>query len=161
MRRQAARLAAVGALVACTVLAVGCGGQREVTDAAYGKQLRAATSGLDGVSGAISEATQPSKVSVAERVAQVRSIQLGLRESGNELADVTPPDDLRDDHDQLVQGVRDMADAIDLLIQAEELSVTNPQRATTLLRQFATDPSLARVQEAATNITKAGVDAGL
>ena len=161
MSSRRGQLGMIGALALGVTMLAGCGGTHEVTKSEYGTELRAATSGLDGVSGDISRATAPSKLTTQQRIAQIRSIQLGLRESGNELADVTPPAHLRDEHEQLVSGVRDMADAVDLLIRAEQLSERDPARATALLRRFATDPSLARVQEATTRIAKAGVDAGI
>jgi hypothetical protein len=60
-----------------------------------------------------------------------------------------------------VAGVRDMADAVDLLIEAQEAAETDPALAKQRARAFASDDSFKRVQAAAAELSDAGVDAGL
>ncbi|MCW2972736.1 MAG: hypothetical protein JWN72_1009 [Thermoleophilia bacterium] len=145
-------------LVLATLVVAACGSSGSATTAAYGEELRAATANLTDLSTDLTAATGAG--SPAQRVTRLKSIQLGLRETGNELSDVDPPTNLEKAHADLVAGVRDMADAVDDLVQAEQLAGTDPERAKLLLRRFASDDALPRVEAAAASISKAGVDAG-
>ncbi|MBC7461393.1 MAG: hypothetical protein H7287_08520 [Thermoleophilia bacterium] len=150
--------AGVQLLAACTIALTGCGSSGSVSTSAYGGELRAATSNLADLSTDLTAATATG--SPEQRATRLHAIQLGLRETGNQLDEVTAPAGLAKTHAELVAGVRDMADAIDDLVQAEQLVATDPERAKVLLRRFASDDSLPRVEAAAAKITKAGVDAG-
>ena len=162
--RRRRMLTAVGLLCAWALLAVSCG-TREVTKAEYGRQLDDTMADLEEAYGDAGSAVDSSAGSTASgtvgTVDELRRSQLAIRDAGNRLDEITPPDALAEDHDALVQGVRDMADAIDLLIEAQELAEEDPARATKLAREFATDDSFTRVEAAASRIESAGVDAGL
>jgi hypothetical protein len=140
------------------LVAAGCGGSKPVSHEAYGTALRGATADLGGLTTDLAAAMKTS--SPAKEIAQLHAIQLGLRTTGTNLQAVTPSPDLKAAHGELVAGVQDMADAIDLLVQAERLQASSPAKAQAALRKFAADPALPRVQAAAAKITKAGVDAG-
>ncbi len=146
------------AVIIMAAIAAGCGGSDEPTNDEYGAQLRDAMADVEAAYGATTGAPGTDG---GDAVEQLRTTQVGLRDAGNRLADVTPPADLRDEHDALVAGVRDMADAVDKLVQAQELATSDPTRARALARQFASDGSFASVEAAASAIQDAGVDAGL
>jgi hypothetical protein len=155
MRRAAVVLVAVSV---AALVAAGCGGSDEPTNAEYGEQLRDAMADVEAAYGATADT--PSGEG-GDAVEQLRTTQVGLRDAGNRLADVTPPADLQDEHDALVAGVRDMADAVDKLVEAQDLAERDPARARALAREFASDDSFASVEAAASAIQDAGVDAGL
>ncbi|MCW2950048.1 MAG: hypothetical protein JWN41_1061 [Thermoleophilia bacterium] len=146
-------------LWSCAFIVGGCGESPAPTHAEYGRELRAATAQLDSQTQALGAARAHS--SPAADVARIRTVQARLRATARSLKVVEPSPDLRREHAALVSAVRDMAAAVDTLIEAEQLASTNPARAQVLLRAFASDDSLPRVQAAAAKITRAGVDAGL
>lgn len=101
------------------------------------------------------------QLSTTQIVDKHRRTQLSLRDVANRLDELRPPPKLRADHDALVTGTRGMADAIDILIKAEQVAPTDPRRSARLARQFATDDSFESVLAAASNIDKAGIDVDL
>jgi hypothetical protein len=156
----------VALLLGCTgaLLVAGCG-DTPVSREEYGRELRGAMTELEEAwgqtGGAVAPGQQTAAATTVETVGELRRSQLSLRDAGNRLAAITPPEELADDHEALIAGVRDMADAVDLLVEAQELAGSNPERARELAREFATDSSFARVEAAAARIEAAGVDAGL
>lgn len=144
------------------ILAVSCGGG-EVTREDYATELSTAMADVEQAYGDAGFALEPGSVatSTAERIHKLRSTQIAIRDAGNRLDDVTPPEDLTVEHAELVAGVRDMADAVDLLIEAQELAATDPARAKELTREFATDDAFETVVGASTKIRDAGVDVDL
>jgi hypothetical protein len=165
MNRRRRRIALAVAFVAgWAVLAVSCGSS-EVTREEYGSELRGAMGDLEeawgDTSGAVGPSAENARASTEQTVDDLRRSQLALRDAGNRLDSITPPQDLADDHDALVAGVRDMADAVDLLVDAQLAAESDPERAKELAREFATDESFGSVEAAAARIKQAGVDAGL
>ncbi len=156
-------LLAVVVVALWSLLAVSCGG--EVTKAEYGRQLSETMADLEEAYGDTNFAVEPgadaTNSGTLGTVDDLRRSQLAIRDAGNRLDSITPPDELADDHAALVAGVRDMADAVDLLIAAQEQAETDPDESLRLAREFATDDSFTRVEAAASRIESAGVDAGL
>jgi hypothetical protein len=159
------RRATVSVLLVATwaLLAVSCGGGGEVTREEYAEELTSAMSDVEAAYGDASSAIEPGAAgqSTEERVANLRTTQLAIRDAGNRLDEIEPPEDLAPEHDDLVGGVQDMADAIDLLIEAQELAASDPARAKELTREFATDDAFEAVVGASTAIRDAGVDVEL
>jgi len=158
------RRATFAALMVATwaVLAVSCG-SGEVSREEYGQELRSAMQDVEEAyadSGAVVEGA-PEEAATTDTGAQLRAKQIALRDAANRLDSITAPDDLASAHESLVSGVRDMADAVDLLIDAQEASTSDPAEAKRLAREFATDTSFGKVEAAASKIQQAGVDAGL
>lgn len=152
-------------LLAAALLAT-CGGASDEpsSKAEYERELRATMDDLEAAYGEAGSAIEPgagSTRSVGEIVDDLRASQVALRDAGNRLDELTPPEELADTHAELVAGVRDMADAVDLLIEAQESAEQDPARARQLARRFVTDESFDRVQAAAAELSDAGVDAGL
>lgn len=162
MTRVARLLAPV--LVALSL--AGCGGDGAVTKAEYERELRSTMDELEeaygSAAGAVMERNADNATkSVADVVSELRTAQIALRDAGNRLEEIEPPTEIEDTHEELVAGVRDMADAVDLLIEAQELADRDPAGARQLAREFASDDSFQRVEAAAGHIEEAGVDAGL
>lgn len=152
-------------LLAAALLAT-CGGgsQEPSTKAEYERELRATMDDLEaayGQAGSAIDGTAGSTRSVGEVVEDLRSSQVALRDAGNRLDEIVPPESLAETHDELVAGVRDMADNVDRLIDAQETAERDPARAKQLAREFVNDESFDRVQAAAAKLSDAGVDAGL
>lgn len=163
MTTSARATGAVLLMATWALLAVSCGSGGAVTKKEYGTQLSAAMADVEKAYGDAGSALEPGKAdaTTAERVQQLRSTQIAIRDAGNRLDEVTPPEDLADEHADLVAGVRDMADAVDLLIEAQEAADSDPARAKELTRQFATDDAFETVVGASTKIRDAGVDVAL
>jgi hypothetical protein len=163
------RTAAIVVLVVAPLLLVTCGGSSDepLTRSQYEQQLQTTMDDLEAAYGDAGAATtggggaKGGRRSVAQIVDELRTSQVALRDAGNRLDEITPPEDLAATHDQLVAGVRDMADAVDLLIKAQEAAEQDPAQAKQYARQFGADDSFERVQAAAAKLADAGVDAGL
>ena len=152
-------------LLAAALLAT-CGGASDepLTKSEYERELRTTMDDLEAAYGQAGEAiggTGGSTRTVGEVVADLRSSQVALRDAANRLDEIVPPTELADTHAELVAGVREMADNVDLLIEAQESAEQDPARARQLARDFVEDESFDRVQAAAAELSDAGVDAGL
>lgn len=162
--RRRTRLLPVLILCAWALLATSCGSE-QVTAEEYERELQSAMDELEAAygtaGGAVSPGAAQAAASTEETVRELRSSQVALRDAGNRLAAIEPPDELGDDHEALVAGVRDMADAVDLLVEAQEVAETRPDRARELAREFAADESFGAVEAASSRLSAAGVDAGL
>lgn len=158
MRRRSTMLALA---LACATAFGACGGSDEQSKAEYGESMRATMSNLTEAYGDASTASGEAGDDVAATVRQLRASQLALRDAGNQLDDIEPPEELAAAHEDLVEGVREMADAVDLLIEAQELAETDPKAAEQAARKFGSDDSFERVTAAAARLEKAGVDTGL
>lgn len=160
MTRRTVTLVAM--LVAALLLAT-CGGGGAVTKEEYERELQSTMDELEAAYGEAGSARPGGgeSRSVEEEVTELRRAQVAIRDAGNRLDEIEPPEQLADAHTELVLGVRDMADAVDLLVQAQEQAVSDPNDAKRLMREFASDESFDRVQAAAARLSDAGVDAGL
>jgi hypothetical protein len=152
-------------LVAALLLAT-CGGASDepVTKAEYETALQSTMDDLEaayGQAGAALDDKGAANRSVGEITTQLRSAQVALRDAGNRLNEIVPPTELASTHKDLVQGVRDMADSVDLLIKAQEVAERDPNEAKRLAKEFGNDDSMERVTAAAAALSDAGVDAGL
>lgn len=166
MRARSRGTVAVLFVAAWALLAVSCGSGGAVTKEEYATELSAAMADVeeaygDATNAVIARNADNASTSVADLVERLRTTQISIRDAGNRLDEITPPEELSTEHDDLVRGVRDMADAVDLLIEAQELAETDPKRASELARQFATDDAFETVVGATTNIRDAGVDVAL
>jgi hypothetical protein len=114
MRRVIALLALAGAVA---LVAAGCGGGgggTPLSKAEYEQQMQ--TIGQD-----LSAALDTSGATSAEdAVPKVEEAQTTLREAADKMDEMTPPEDIADEHDQLVEGVRAFADDLDDVISALE-----------------------------------------
>lgn len=148
------------ALVVCAALLMGgCG---SVSKQEYGKELRSTMGDLESSYGdAIGQAGGGRGGATPTDPAKLGTAQLALRDAATRLDEIDPPNDLRDEHRELVAGVRDMASAVSLLIKANELADSDPAKARKLTAKFAADDSFRRVGDAAARLDRAGVDAGL
>lgn len=148
-------------------LAASCGGAPSKEE--YGREVNDTLAEVEKSYGGVGQTTgggtddaaaddSAAATSTEDQVQQLEQTQIGLRDAANRLSEIEAPDGLADDHEQLVAGVRDMADAIDTLIEAQRLADTDSPRARELMQEFATDDAFRTVEAAARNIRKAGVD---
>ena len=148
---------AVVALLAMTL--VSCGTE-PLTEEAYGTELRSTMGELEEAYGDAIGETAGGGATPAD-AEELRSAQLALRDAGNRLDEIDPPEGLEDEHADLVSGVRDMADDVTLLVDATELAETDPARAKELTAKFAASKAFRQVGDAASRLDRAGIDAGL
>jgi hypothetical protein len=87
--------------------------------------------------------------------------RLTLADAADRLDAIEAPEELRDVHAELVAAVRDMSGAIRLLSRAREVVETDPKRAERLTKQFASDNSFRRAEQAVAALHDAGVDVDL
>ncbi len=121
-RDEASRPARVAATAAAVLLLAvpGCGGDDEEPDAAAAEPGRVQEEYVDDVRVAIGPIAPLSKQLIAQ-VSQAQSIsdlsqpldeaEKGYRTATRELADVTPPEDVVELHERLVEAQRQIADA--------------------------------------------------
>ncbi|MCW2956289.1 MAG: hypothetical protein JWO69_1158 [Thermoleophilia bacterium] len=84
--------------------------------------------------------------------------RIALADAAERLDALEAPDELRDEHADLVSGVRDMSGAIRLLTKARAEAARDPERAEALTKQFADNDAFPRVEAAVTALREAGVD---
>jgi hypothetical protein len=99
--------------------------------------------------------------SYGDSSADPEKTRVALADAAQQLELVEPPDELAEEHRELVDAVRDMSGAIRLLTDARAIAETDPKRAETLTRRFAEDDSFPRLEQAVTAIREAGVDVEL
>jgi hypothetical protein len=148
MRRVIALLALAGAVL---LVVAGCGGGggggTPLSKAEYEQQMQAIGQDL---SKALD--TSGGSASAAEAVTTVENAQEMLREAADKMDEMTPPEDITTEHDQLVAGVRQFADDLDGVISA--LEEGNLQALSSMMSL----DSLQEIQTASAAITSKGYD---
>jgi hypothetical protein len=114
MTRMIAVLAGAILLVAAGCGGGGDGGGTPLTKEEYEQQMQ--TIGQD-----LSSALDTSGATDADSaVAQIEEAQSTLTTAADEMDEMTPPEDIATEHDQLVEGVRQFSDDLDGVISAVE-----------------------------------------
>jgi hypothetical protein len=144
MTRVIAVLAAAVLLVAAGCGGGGDGGDTPLTKAEYEQQMQAIGEDLS----AALDTSDASSASTA--VTQVEEAQGTLREAADQMDEMTPPEDISTEHDQLVGGVRQFADDLDEVITA--LEGGDLQAVSTMMSL----DSLQEIQSASAAITSKG-----
>jgi len=157
--RRVARALATALLLAALALSVtACGGgandDAKPTKAAYASEVRGVMDEMEATYG--DALTKPSATPE-----DLEAVRASLLDTAKRLEAITPPAGLETEHEDLVAGVRGLGDAIKGLAEASRVADTNPARAKRLTKEFAKDPSLARITAAAAKLQDAGVDGGL
>ncbi len=150
MRRVVALLALAGAVVLALTACGGGGdggGGTPLTKAEYEQQMQAIGQELSKALDTSSGAT-----SAEEAASTVEGAQETLRESADKMDEMTPPEDIATEHDQLVDGVRAFADDLDGVIQALE---DGDMQALTSMMSL---DSIQQIQTASAAITSKGYD---
>lgn len=108
MRLPCKRHRAVGtgcAVAAAVVLVAGCGGGGKAQPTpAYVRAVDAVASRLDSVTNHLSTPTDASSAA-----AELTEVQTALRKAARELAAITPPPAIKEDHARLVKAVSELA----------------------------------------------------
>lgn len=152
MRRRTALLPPVLLLIAALLLGA-CGGGDDAapTKAEYGRELRSTMKTLD-------ESYPQAGADAAG--ADLPATRAAFSDAATKLEAIEAPPELADEHAELVDGVRGMAESITTLEEARRIAKTDPTRAKVLLREFADDPSARKVTEATAALENAGIDTG-
>jgi len=132
---------AIGALAVLVVLAAaGCGssggGGEPLTKAQYEQKLNSIGTTIDTSFNDLSEMFQGESPSFDAAAKKVGEIQDQLRAKADELDDVTPPENVKAEHEEMVDGLRGFADDLEDF------------------RKAVADGSVAGIQEFATTFTK-------
>jgi hypothetical protein len=114
MRHASRILLTTLATLACALTLAACGGGGDT--AAYEDGLRAIQQQLDAASEA--SASVPADADDAARAAALEQAHEDLAAAADRAAELDPPDDVRDAHEDLVQALRDYADLFARLAQA-------------------------------------------
>jgi hypothetical protein len=95
------------------LLLAGCGSEDRLSKQEYAQKVRA-------VYGDVQKAFQATNVPQGELAARIEAAQEQLREGADELEDVEPPEDVEQENEELVEGMRRYADDLDRLRNAVE-----------------------------------------
>lgn len=151
---------AIGAIAAlAVVVAAGCGdsgggGGTQLTKAQYEQQLNSIGATIDSSFSELTTMFQSPNPSFDEAADKIAEIQDQMRDQADKLDDVTPPDDVEAEHEQMVEGLRGFADDLEEFRQAvESKSVTAMQD---FAESFDTSESAKKIQQAGDSLEKKG-----
>jgi outer membrane murein-binding lipoprotein Lpp len=149
---RAAALAAVAG-----ILLAGCGSQKHepLSKPAYERELRAAIGVLNSDLTKLGPAAEAAPKQVAGRIEQ---IQEAIRGAADRLDKVEPPADIRDAHEQLVDGLRELADEFDESREAAEKG--NAEELREAQESLERTASARKLRRAIGRIQDAGYDVG-
>ena len=140
-----------GLLLAAVLLLAGCGGGDRLSKEEYqgevqgvGKTLGEALGGVDTSSAG----------GLDEVGGQVTGLQAALREAADDLDDLSPPADVEDAHEKLVDGIRGFADDLDQLAEAADKGDLSAIQ--TFQDVFTTSDSVKKIREAADELQDKG-----
>jgi hypothetical protein len=139
--------AALAVLAATALLAGGCGGssKQPLTKAEYVKQMKVIGHSLSTSINSISNVTDAKSAATA-----LGGVQDDLRAAAVQMGDISPPTEIKTQHEALTQAVNDFADQLDPIIQKLNNGNLAALGGLTTLKAF-TD-----LQTAAAAIAKAG-----
>jgi ABC-type glycerol-3-phosphate transport system substrate-binding protein len=111
MKRVIALLALAGAVV---LVAAGCGGggSEPLSKADYEKQMGAIGQSLTNSLNSLGTATSASNAASA-----LKELQTALDEAATQMEAITPPEDVKTEHEQLASGVREFGEQLDPIIE--------------------------------------------
>jgi hypothetical protein len=147
---------AIAAVAILAVAAAGCGGGggEPLSKAEYTQQLNEIGTSLDSSSQALGDAFQAEDAGKAAD--QVSAMQTQIRKLADQLDDITPPEDVADAHQDLIDGLRGMADDFDEFHDAVE-SKSVPKM-TAFAQSFTSSESSKKINEAIAEMKKKGYD---
>ncbi len=145
---RAARLVMLGALLAFALTAAGCG---EMSKAEYQREVekvgRTAEKGLGQISQAGNQDPDP---------AEFKAAAASLRKAANDLEDITPPEEVRQPHNDMIDGIRSLADLMDELAVELPTIKKDPASAMKLLEKIQSNPGIKKLDKAKQGFDKAG-----
>jgi soluble cytochrome b562 len=147
------RVIALLVLAGASALLAGCGGggggTEPLTKAEYQTQMQTIGDKLGSSLGSLGTATSADKA-----VTALEKVQTDLRASADDMDEISPPEAVETEHDDLVAGVRQFADELDPII--ERLEKGNLQA----LASVTAAKGLTAIQNAAEAISKKGYKIG-
>ena len=147
---------AIAAVAILAVAAAGCGGGggEPLSKAEYTQQLNEIGTSLDSSSQALGDAFQAEDAGKAAD--QVSAMQTQIRKLADQLDDITPPEDVADPHQDLIDGLRGMADDFDEFHDAVESK--SVAKMTAFAQSFTSSESSKKINEAIAEMKKKGYD---
>ena len=147
---------AIAAVAILAVAAAGCGGGggEPLSKAEYTQQLNEIGTSLDSSSQALGDAFQAADAGKAAD--QVSAMQTQIRKLADQLDDITPPEDVADPHQDLIDGLRGMADDFDEFHDAVESK--SVAKMTAFAQSFTSSESSKKINEAFAEMKKKGYD---
>jgi len=147
---------AIAAVAILAVAAAGCGGGggEPLSKADYEQQLNEIGTSLDSSSQALGDAFQAEDVDKAAE--QIGTMQADIRKLADQLDDITPPEDVADPHQDLIDGLRGMADDFDEFRDAVESK--SVAKMTAFAQSFTSSESSQKINEAIEELKKKGYD---
>jgi hypothetical protein len=145
------RCAGLSLLVAALVVA-GCRHEERLTKDAYEQKVRAEY-------GNVQQAFQATRgVSAEQLPARVEAAQRALRRAAGELDDIEPPENVEEENDELVEGMRGYADDLDALREAA--TARDAAAIEEFNREVSDNESVEQMAEAAEEMKHKGYDLG-
>jgi hypothetical protein len=147
---------AIAAVAVLALAAAGCGGGggEPLSKADYEQQLTEIGTSLDQSSQALGDAFQAQDISKAGD--QIAAMQTDIRKLADQLDDITPPEDVADPHQDLIDGLRGMADDFDEFRDAVESK--SVAKMTAFAQSFTSSESSQKINEAIAELKKKGYD---
>jgi hypothetical protein len=148
MRRVIALFALAGAVA---LVAAGCGGggSKPLSKADYEQQMSAIGKSLTNSLNSLGTATSASKAATA-----LKNLQTELEDAAGQMDAITPPDDVKTEHADLANGVREFGEQLGPIITKLEGGDMQAIAGVTSLA------ALAKIQEASTAINNKGYNIG-
>jgi hypothetical protein len=140
-----------GLLVAALLLLAGCGGDDRLSKEEYQGEVQGVGKTLGDALGGIDTS---SAGGLDEVGGQVTGLQTALREAADDLDDLSPPADVEDAHEKLVDGIRGFADDLEQLAEAAESGDLTAIQ--TFQDVFTTSDSVRKIREAADELQDKG-----
>jgi DNA repair ATPase RecN len=144
------------AAVALVLFAAGCGsgGNSQMSKADFEKKIQ---SDGDSIRKAFRPLNTPPKT-LSQLADELKTGQAELRHAADDLAGANPPSDVSKDTDNLVKGLRKLADELDLMRQAAAKG--DPQLVQQALNELRGSHALVDAQKATTDMKKKGYSLG-
>ncbi|HXF97983.1 MAG TPA: hypothetical protein VNJ46_05150 [Gaiellaceae bacterium] len=142
--------AAVLALLAALALA-GCGGEGRLSKEEYEAKVRA-------VYAEVQAAFQRTNAAGGELGERLADAQAALRGAAEELEGVPPPEEVEEEHEEIVEGLRGYADDLDPVREAAERG--DRAAVDAFNAAIASNESVERIAEAAEEMKVKGYDLG-
>jgi ABC-type glycerol-3-phosphate transport system substrate-binding protein len=148
MRRVIALLALAGA-VALVVAGCGGGGSKPLSKAEYEQQMTAIGQSLTNSLNSLSTSTSATNAATA-----LKQLQTDLAKAAGEMNAITPPDNVKTEHENLATSLQEFSDELDPIITKLEGGDMTAVAGVTAL------PALAKIQTASTAINDKGYSIG-
>ena len=132
----------------------GCGGGDRLSKDEYEQKVQAAGEDLEQAFGALD--ADPSNLPELQRATQQAREE--LRQQIGELEDIEPPEDIEEEHDDLVRGLDALADALGKIEQAAE--TRNAAKVAQAVQGIGDSPAIEEADRATRSMKQKGYEIG-